>query len=184
MAGGSRKGSPIELWRWVVGHEGNYQVSSFGRVRSVARLKTFKDGRRPYWIHDRILKQGVGNYLFVGLRKGNECPRYNVHVLVLGAFVGPPPIGMECRHLDGNWQNNRLDNLCWGTAAENSKDKVRHGTVPRGSNAPHSKLTKSQVLSIRRRYQEGATQKALAKRYKIHQVTVSEIVTRKIWKHI
>ncbi len=52
--------------------------------------------------------------------------------LVLTAFVGPRPENKQCRHLDGNSLNDRLDNLCWGTALENGADKRRHGTIARG----------------------------------------------------
>lgn len=62
-------------------------------------------------------------------RGGRAC-RF-VHRLVLEAFVGPCPPGMQCRHLDGNSLNNRLSNLCWGTPKENLDDAVRHrGGVP------------------------------------------------------
>ena len=52
-----------------------------------------------------------------------------VQWLVLEAFVGPCPDGMECRHFpDRDPTNNRLDNVRWGTAQENSDDKKVHGT--------------------------------------------------------
>lgn len=51
-----------------------------------------------------------------------------VHSLVLMAFVGPRPKGMQCRHLDGNNLNNRPENLRWGTAKENYSDRIAHGT--------------------------------------------------------
>ena len=56
-----------------------------------------------------------------------------VHRLVLEAFVGSCPSGMECRHLDGDPSNNRLDNLAWGTRLENYQDSVKHGTAYLGS---------------------------------------------------
>ena len=59
---------------------------------------------------------------------GRKDQRF-VHRLVLEAFVGPCPDGMECRHLDGNPGNNRLDNLAWGTRAENQQDAIRHGAA-------------------------------------------------------
>lgn len=51
-----------------------------------------------------------------------------LHHIVLEAFVGPRPPGMQCRHLNGNSLDNRLENLQWGTAREDNYDRVRHGT--------------------------------------------------------
>jgi len=47
--------------------------------------------------------------------------------MVLEAFVGPCPEGMECCHRDGNPANNHVGNLYWGTRSENLYDAVRHG---------------------------------------------------------
>jgi len=54
--------------------------------------------------------------------------RHYVHQLVLETFVGPRPEGRQCRHLNGNSLDNRLENLSWGTASEDNYDRVRHGT--------------------------------------------------------
>jgi hypothetical protein len=53
-----------------------------------------------------------------------------VHKLVLIAFVGGRVDGsLQCRHLNGNPLDNRLDNICWGTAQENAQDQIKHGTA-------------------------------------------------------
>ncbi len=87
------------------------------------------------WVTKRKIIQGSGGpdrYKIVGLRSpdnpGTKKQVY-VHQLVLGAFVGPCPIGMECRHLDGNPSNNFLSNLRWGTHLENMEDMRRHGSL-------------------------------------------------------
>lgn len=76
--------------------------------------------------------------------------KLRVHHAVLLAFGFPRPIHQECRHLDGNPANNRLDNLAWGTKLENAADKERHGTVPRGEQKKGHRLTTGQVHEIRR----------------------------------
>ena len=53
--------------------------------------------------------------------------RVRVHRLVLEAFVGPAPDGMDGCHRDDDKDNNTLDNLYWGTRAENMADQVRNG---------------------------------------------------------
>jgi len=106
----------METWKDIPGYEGQYQISTLGNVRSFRRSvapKLLKPGRMP---------QG---HLSVALGRNNsQC----VHKLVLLAFVGPAPYKHECRHLNGNPSDNRLENLRWGTRSENILDAVRHGT--------------------------------------------------------
>lgn len=58
---------------------------------------------------------------------GKHYHRY-IHRMVMEAFVGPRPDGMEVRHLNGDPSDNRLDNLVYGTHAENMQDAIAHGT--------------------------------------------------------
>ena len=106
----------MEVWKLVPEYDGKYEVSDQGRVRSFRRYPQgiiLRPGRMP------------GGHLSVALGRGNsQC----VHKLVLLTFVGVAPDKHECRHLNGDPADNRLENLCWGTRSENIKDAVRHGT--------------------------------------------------------
>lgn len=115
-----------EIWKGIPGFTGSYEVSNCGRVRSLSRQVQCKDGAFRTF-HGRILKpwRSVGGYNQVYLP--GRKPKL-VHRLVLEAFVGPAPEGTECRHLDGDKENNRLDNLQWSTHVENERDKKAHGT--------------------------------------------------------
>lgn len=113
-------------WRSVVGYEGRYEVSNDGAVRSVwgsvpRPVRPF--ARKGYSLASLNLK---------GDRTTRRVQR-RVHCLMLEAFVGPCPDGMQTRHLNGNGLDNRLVNLRWGTPSENSHDKVRHGTHPKAA---------------------------------------------------
>lgn len=68
-------------------------------------------------------KVGTSDHLHVVLDGRTDR---TVHSLVLEAFTGPCPEGMEARHLDDNPTNNRLENLVWGTRSENSQDAIRN----------------------------------------------------------
>jgi hypothetical protein len=57
---------------------------------------------------------------------GKPCYWRPVHQLILETFVGIRPEGYHTRHLNGDKMDNRLSNLCWGTASENREDTVRH----------------------------------------------------------
>ena len=109
----------FERWLPVVGWEGIYEVSDFGRVRSL-----YRKGRT----RGKVLKQvNDGGYRNVTL---SDLPRYSiakVHQLVMEAFVGPRPEGLEVCHYDGDGSNNRLDNLRYDTRAANQQDRLRHG---------------------------------------------------------
>lgn len=116
--------------RAVPGFEGIYEVSDGGRVWSLDRMQTMKNGHRRT-VKGRELKPALtgGGYPHVSLwRDGRQAWFTAVHRIVALAFIGPRPEGMEVRHLDGNPENNALANLTYGTPSENQFDKVRHGT--------------------------------------------------------
>lgn len=50
----------------------------------------------------------------------------HIHSIILSTFVGPRPAGWHSRHLNGNKTDNRLENLCYGTVADNARDCRRH----------------------------------------------------------
>ena len=83
-----------------------------------------------------------------------------IHRLVLEAFVGPCPVGMECRHLDSDKSNNRADNLTWGTPKQNMQDRVKvEGHL---GGAWKIKLTDEQVCDI---LKDGRTYSEIARYY-------------------
>lgn len=113
-----------ERWRPVEGADG-YEVSNLGRVRSWRKVGQ-PAGRAP---SPRILATTRPNgYVEVRLSVTGRRKGYYVHRLVMDAFVGPLPAGLETRHLDGDPENNRLDNLQYGTRSENRVDRLTHGT--------------------------------------------------------
>src|SRR5215469_1648817 len=104
-----------ERWLPVPGYEDLYEVSDQGRFKSLRKNKIMSPA-----------PQYKGHMQVALYKGGSRIPDY-VHRLVLLAFTGPAPAGTECRHLDGNPRNNRLENLAWGTRSENSLDDVVHG---------------------------------------------------------
>ena len=67
-------------------------------------------------------------YPVVELSKSGRSRESLVHRQVILAFKGSPPARMECRHLNGEPTDNRIENLQWGTRSENTVDQVVHGT--------------------------------------------------------
>ena len=99
-----------EDWRDIAGYEGLYQVSSYGRVRSIRGKERMT-----------LLRQVANSngYYHVGLYKQNERKVVSVHRLVAEAFVPKPEGDVEVSHLDETRTNNRADNLAWVDHAEN-----------------------------------------------------------------
>jgi hypothetical protein len=100
-----------------------YRVGDDGSIWSSLRAGS----KREWPWRELYASPQCNGYLRVTLYNTDGFKRFYVHTLVLLAFVGPCPAGMECRHLDGNQKNNLLDNICWGTYLENAADMRRHG---------------------------------------------------------
>ena len=114
---------------------------------------------------------------------GRECNPF-IHHLVLEAFVGPRPKGMEGCHENGVYLDCRLSNLRWDTHKNNEKDKYRHGTVLRGEKNGCAKLTEQKVLTIRSRAAKGDRQADIGRDFGITQAAVSLIHRRRKWAHV
>lgn len=134
-----------ERWRSVPGLPERYQVSDWGRVRTLA----FIDGRgfsRPL----RFLR--TSNAEFNPVIEGRKVWR-PLAACVLLAFVGPPPEGSRlARHLDDDRANNRLENLAWGTDADNNADARRNGAnfaTYGHAGKRHSEETKAKLRALR-----------------------------------
>lgn len=166
--------SEIEEWRPVVGF-GDYDVSSLGRVRSrkrkrgpvVLRLGTDSRG------YDKIEMYTLGKRV---TRK--------VHGLVLAAFHGPCPPGMEGSHVNGKSDDNRADNLTWEAHAENNARKITHGTEQRGERGNGARLTEVEVLRIRRECRKYGDQMRLSRELGISVKTVHSALRGGNWAHV
>ena len=159
----------MEEWKDVIGFEGIYKVSNFGNVLTIKtnrikKLTTSKIEKRPY----------------LGLWRNNKIKICKIHRLVLEAFIGKCPQGMEGCHNDGNPFNNHLTNLRWDTPKNNQADKIRHGTTNRGERCGTAKLTLEQVRAIR---EDTRLQRIIAKEYNIAESMISRIKNRVRWQH-
>jgi len=152
-----------------------YRVGDDGSVWSYLAWRTHPAGK---W---RQLTAVVGDkygHLKVTLCQGARKFHAYVHTLVLEHFIGPCPDGMECRHLDGNPRNNRLENLKWGTRQENAADTQRHGR----HFTPFAKppmLAPEIIAELQRRGDSGETTRALAQVFGVSKSTAHLIVARK-----
>ena len=170
-----------EEWRAVVGWEG-YDVSATGWVRSWRRCgPDMSLATSP-----RLLRQtlSTSGYPYVSLCFHRPIKRM-VHLLVLTAFVGPCPDGMEACHGMEGAACPALRNLRWDTrSANNGKDKHEQGTATFGERGTNVRLTSAQVRELRLRARAGGvTQEALARDYGVIRQHVSEILLRRVWRY-
>jgi hypothetical protein len=179
-----------ELWKAIPGYEGFYEVSSLGRVKSLAR-KCNHPFRKN--LKEKILKNRMssGGHVAVVLCDDKHRVYGPVHRLVLQAFVGPCPPNMECCHNNGIPDDNRVENLRWDTRRSNHLDRMKHGVwvqnkvIPcLGEAARHSKLKNEDVRRIREAALFGARKSDLSRAYEIKQSHIIDIIKRRAWRHI
>jgi hypothetical protein len=115
-------------------------VSDLGRVRRLETIVHFSDGRvRKFPARLCKFKISRFGYPLVLLSAGVARKKWVlVHRLVLRAFQGEAPAGMQACHNDGNPLNARLTNLRWDSVKANMADKWKHGTMPAGESHPTS----------------------------------------------
>lgn len=110
-----------EIWKPVVGFECLYEISNYGRVRSLDRKVCDKNGvyitKKGRVIKPFLIKQG---YLRVPLSKHNKRKGYLVHRLVAKAFIPNPNKYPIINHKDENTSNNNAENLEWCTYKYNT----------------------------------------------------------------
>lgn len=162
----------------------NYRVGNDGSVWcNLSRNGKGQDGLKWRRLRPHPMKNG---HLLVTLRRNGAARRFLVHRLVLMAFVGPCPVGMEgCHYPDRDPANNRVDNLRWDTHAGNMGDTVLHGTSNRGEKHPLARLTEADVRSIRNLYATGKySHGRLGREFMVHRETIGSVVRRESWRHV
>lgn len=113
-------------WKDIAGYEGLYMVSNFGDVKSLPRKGTRKT-------EHLVSPHRVGGYIQYELLKDHIRKGHKAHRLVANAFIPNPDNLPVVNHLDGDKNNNSVDNLEWTTASENVKHSfytLRKGVTP------------------------------------------------------
>ncbi len=175
---------PLEIWKDIPNYEGYYQVSNYGRVKSLERW-VLHSRRGKDFVRERILKQHINRYCFVVLSKDNFQINKTVHRLVAEAFI-PNPLNLpEVNHNNdfGDKTDNRSWMLEWSTKKDNNDHALENNLKPKGENHGRAKLTEENVFEIRK-ILGTKTVSEIARDYNVKPACINKIINGINWKHI
>lgn len=119
----------VEIWKDIDGYEGRYQISNFGKVKSL--------------IFNKNMKAFGKNYLMIALRdKDGEKHFEYIHRLVAENFIDNPNKYRVVNHKNGNKKDNRAENLEWCTYSHNIKEAFRIGLSFNGKGSKNGRSKK------------------------------------------
>jgi len=178
------KPNPGEIWRDVPGFENDYEVSSYGVVRSKDRYVKNSLGRIRR-LQQRYLRPNVTRcgYMKVTLSVNGKHTTINVHQLVANAFLhyNYTDENLEVNHKDGNKFNNKLSNLEVVTRSENKQHAIKNGLWNCiGEKSPKAKLTQEDANCIRCKFNRKVSSVAeLSKKFNVSDSTIRRILKNK-----
>lgn len=171
----------LEVWKPVVGYEGLYEVSNFGRVKSLVRSmydinkKAVIDRKREKLLKQHIHKSG---YWVVCLTKGGRLKHIYTHRLVAEAFLGGHSPTDVVNHKDLDKTNCHIDNLEYVSFRGNIQHAWENGVE-------RSALTQEDVLEIKRRFRNGETTESIHADYPfVIKKTIRNIERGVTWKWV
>lgn len=166
----------VEEFRPVVGYEGHYEVSNFGKIISLKDNKRLE--RKPSLV-------GKG-YLSLTVSKDGISKQFRVHRLVAIAFIPNPNNLPEVNHKNRIKTDNHINNLEWCTSKENTLHWVRSGAnFSKGSEHHKTNLTDEIVLNIRHDFDNlNFNYTQLSKKYHVGLFAIRLIISNKSWKHL
>lgn len=176
----------VERWKPIEGYEGIYEISDYGRIRSLDRII---ECRCDFGIYHSRRK---GTYLRFGTNQSGyyNCRLYKdtfgktqlVSRLVAQTFIPNPNNYPEVNHKDGNKKNNYYKNLEWMTHNENYQHGLDTGLINNvGENASKAILSDEDVIKI---LQSQKSARELSKKFKVNKSVIYQIKNKVTWKHI
>lgn len=172
----------MEEWRDIPGFEGLFQVSNMGNVQRIAHCDQY---RRKANLGPATFKPNKRGYWEVMLGRPKFRRLYLVHRVVMLAFVGPCPEGLQVNHINGDKRDNRLVNLEYVTGSENMRHASAMGKLNHaGMRGPSRKVSDQDVLIMRALFERGLGIKELVRLSGLSNSQVRRIKNRETWTEI
>lgn len=165
----------MERWLDINGYEGLYQVSDFGRVRSLGNGQTHKSERILKPTHNRNRLP----YQIVSLTKDGITKSFSVHRLVACAFIPCDYCeNYQIDHIDGNPENNCLDNLRWCSAKQNSMNPITRNRKSNSKKGEFNPNHKSKLVGERAiRFDEMIRKSVMSRSKKVAQMKDGKMIS-------
>lgn len=164
-----------EVWKPIINFEGLYEISNFGRVKSL--------GNNKYKV-DKIIKHCISKngYAYCTLWINCKQKKYKIHRLIAIHFIPNPENKPFINHIDSNRMNNSIENLEWCTQKENIHHAINNGRMDfNGEKNPSAKLNKSDVYNIKKLHNNLVSIKDLSTKYSVSDVSIRNIINDKTW---
>lgn len=173
----------MEVWKKIEGYEDIYEISNYGRIKSLSRLVNnhsgFKKLLKEKYLKNHISKTG---YFVVDLKNNNVRKTFKVHRLIAIHFIEKVIDKNYINHIDGNKLNNEISNLEWCTIKENNYHAKKIGLKNDcGVNNSKSKLKIEDVFYIRN---SNLKLKELALMFNMCESGISKIKLFKTYKDV
>lgn len=174
-----------EEWRSVPGFQDKYQISNYGRVKTIQHESYtihYKTRKRIPTIRKEVMRRlgsNPGGYSIVSLCDDGKTKHYSVHRLVANAFIPNPKNLPQINHKNTNKKDNRFFNLEWCTAFENKVHALNMGLIK----VKNTAMNADKVRAIRADA-KSMSARELSDKYKSNPGTIGDIVKYKTWKNV
>ena len=140
-----------EVWRKILGYEDSYEVSNYGRVKSLSReIEVHRDGETHVrYFREKLMSLSTRTrYPNVNLSRDGRPENFLIHRLVAQAFIPNPENKPYVNHIDGNTHNNHVSNLEWVTQSENINHAIKIGNKEAKVEVRPPTTTKQKIIDV------------------------------------
>lgn len=167
----------MEKFKSIKEYESYYEISNYGRVRSLYGRYKNCEFKKPYVRND--------GYVVINLVKDKKQKTFYIHKLVAEYFVENNNCkNTEVNHIDGNKQNNLYSNLEWCSSGENKLHAYNNGLTKRGSDRPSSKLSEDDVKKIPQLIKDGYSIKEISIKFGVSTTSIHHVLKGRNFRYL